>query len=96
MTGNFDKQAMIRFLDQVISAGVHGVLALGTYGEFYALRGETRQETAEFLVDYVNGRVPVIFGIGGTCIDDVLYFGQHATRCGANAVLVIKPYYSPL
>jgi len=94
--GNLDKQKMSRLLDQVISAGVHGVLALGTCGEFYALRRETRQETAEFVVNYVNGRVPVILGIGGTCIDDVLYFGQHAACCGADVVLVINPYYVPL
>lgn len=94
--GNLDKQAMGSLLDRVINAGVHGVLALGTCGEFYALRRETRQETAEFVVNHVKGRVPVILGIGGTCIDDVLYFGQHAARCGADAVLVINPYYAPL
>lgn len=87
---------MARLLDQVISAGVQGVLVLGTCGEFYALRRETRQETAEFVIKHVHGRIPVIVGIGGTCIDDVLSFGQHAARSGADAVLVINPYYAPL
>lgn len=94
--GNLDQAAMGKLLDHVIGQGVHGVLTLGTCGEFFALDHDTRLAVAEFVVGYVAGRVPVIVGIGGTCLPEVIAYGRHALHQGADAVLVINPYYAPL
>ena len=52
-----------------------------------------RKKTAEFTVRYVNGRVPVLIGTGGTNTREVIELSRHAEQAGADGIVVINPYY---
>lgn len=68
----FDEEGLLdwagnqRLIDFLISNGVHGIFALGTSGEFSNLNLEERKQFAEFIVKYINKRVPVLIGTGST------------------------------
>jgi 4-hydroxy-tetrahydrodipicolinate synthase len=87
---------MAVLLDREIAAGVHGLLILGSGGEFCHMSIKMRKEVAEFCVKHVAGRIPVLLGIGASATAEVIELGRHAKACGADAVLVVNPYYATL
>lgn len=91
--GRVDEEAMRRHVDRLIAAGVHGLFALGTTGEVMHLTPEERRRVAELVVRQAAGRVPVLIGCGGTATDEVVAYARHAEAVGADAVVVIVPYY---
>lgn len=95
-TGKFDPAGMGRLLDRLIERGVNGVLALGSAGEFCHMTQAMREEVAEFVVHHVNGRIPVILGVGAPGTQETIHYARHASKCGADAGMVINPYYAPL
>lgn len=92
----FDSAGMGRVIDQLIDAGVDGLLFLGTGGEFSQMNSSQRKEVAAFTTEHVNGRVPVLIGTGGTSTDEVIDLSLHAKEAGADGVVVINPYFWPL
>ncbi|WP_337248195.1 dihydrodipicolinate synthase family protein [Serratia fonticola] len=94
--GKLDRKGMGMLLDHVIAAGAQGVLILGSGGEFCHLSHETRLEVAEFCVQYVEGRVTVLLGIAASGTAETIDYGRHAAAIGADAVLVVNPYYAQL
>ncbi|KAB7791067.1 dihydrodipicolinate synthase family protein [Bifidobacterium leontopitheci] len=91
--GSLDEELWGRHLDHLIEAGINGVLLFGSIGEFYAYPLEFKERAVDFAVRHVNGRIPVLVGVGGTNFGDVLAFSKHAENVGANGLVVVSPYY---
>lgn len=94
--GDLDKIGMSNLLDHVIRSGANGMLILGSGGEFCHMTPELRREVAEFSVSYVNHRIPVMIGISSPSTKETIAYGNHAATIGADAVLVVNPYYALL
>jgi 4-hydroxy-tetrahydrodipicolinate synthase len=77
----------------LIEQGVTGLVPVGTTGEFVNMTFEERLKVIEIVVDEVNGRVPVIAGTGETGTKLVIDATKAATDLGADAVLIVTPYY---
>ncbi|WP_413728958.1 dihydrodipicolinate synthase family protein [Sodalis sp. RH22] len=91
--GQLDEAGMGLTIDHLIAAGVNGLFFLGTGGEFSQMSCAERQTVAEFAVRYVNHRVPVLIGTGSTNTREALTLSRHAQAIGADAIVVINPYY---
>lgn len=94
--GELDSAGMARMLDHVIGNGANGVVILGSNGEFPHFSVTQRKIIAEFCLQHVAGRVPVIMGIGCPGTQETIDLGLHAQQQGADAVLVVNPYYAKL
>ena len=89
-----DYEALGRFIDFQLEEGINALVAVGTTGESATLSPEERKAVIRFTVDRVNGRVPVIAGTGTNNTEHVLDFTRSACADGADAVLVVTPYYN--
>ena len=95
MTPNgVDYATLERFIEFQISSGINALIAVGTTGESATLTPEERKEVIRFTVRQVNGRVPVVAGTGTNNTQHVLDFTRSACDDGADAVLVVTPYYN--
>ena len=88
-----DEDALRELVRRALSGGVHGVVVLGSAGEFAALADEARQRAIATAVDEVGGRVPVVVGTGEPGTRRAVSATQTACRLGADAALVVPPYY---
>jgi 4-hydroxy-tetrahydrodipicolinate synthase len=89
----FDEAAFRRLIDFQIASGAAGLLAIGGSGEFVSLTPAERQRVVEVAVDQVARRVPVIVGSLAPGSREVQDTARHAEKAGADAVLVLPPYY---
>ena len=89
-----DYDAMARLIEFQIAQGINALVAVGTTGESATLSPEERKAVIAFTVKQVNGRVPVIAGTGTNNTQHVLEFTKSACDDGADAVLVVTPYYN--
>ena len=89
-----DYDALSRFIEFQLESGVNALVAVGTTGESATLSPEERKEVVRFTVERVAGRVPVIAGTGTNNTEHVLEYTRSACDCGADAVLVVTPYYN--
>ncbi|MHC1626902.1 MAG: 4-hydroxy-tetrahydrodipicolinate synthase [Methanoculleaceae archaeon] len=81
-------------IERLIKAGVHAVVPCGSTGESATLTFEEHEEVISETVRVVKGRVPVIAGTGSNNTEEALRFTRAAKESGADAVLVISPYYN--
>ena len=88
-----DYEAYGKNIDWLISKGVHGLIPLGSTGEVASLDDDERFELAEFVVKKVDGRVPVCVGTTAETTAKTIKFTKHAEEIGADAVLILPPYY---
>ena len=88
-----DEKALREIIDFQIREGSHGLGCTGTTGEPSSLSFDERKFVTEFVIKEVRGRVPVMPGTGTTNFDETLELTRHAVEAGADAVLVISPYY---
>src|SRR5579859_7240019 len=88
-----DIVSMRRLVDFLVGAGVHGIWAMGTTGEFAALPESERARAVEATVDQVAGRVPVIANIGDSSTGLALRHAGHAVAAGADALALTPPHY---
>jgi 4-hydroxy-tetrahydrodipicolinate synthase/2-dehydro-3-deoxy-phosphogluconate/2-dehydro-3-deoxy-6-phosphogalactonate aldolase len=79
----------------VVENGCHGVVALGTNGEFPLLTPEERRQVVTVVADEIDD-VPVIAGVGAPSTRETVAHAQHAQSVGADGVMVVTPYYYPL
>ena len=79
----------------VVDHGCHGVVPLGTNGEFPLLTGEERRGVVEAVADEIS-EVPVIAGVGAPSTHETLEFAAHAEEVGVDGIMVVTPYYYPL
>ena len=91
-----DWDGTLHQLDALLAAGVHGVFALGTAGEWTQLSIHERKEYAQRVVERVNRRVPVIIGTGGVSTQETIELTRHAQGVGADAAAVVTPFYQRL
>ncbi len=89
-----DFDTLAKFIEFQIAGGINALVAVGTTGESATLSPEERKEVIRFTVRQVNGRVPVIAGTGTNNTSHVLDFTKSACDDGADAVLVVTPYYN--
>ena len=92
--GKIDELAFKRLIDWQIADGTHGMVPVGTTGESPTLSHDEHKEVVELCVKTVNGRVPVIAGAGSNSTKEAIGLAQHAEKAGADAVLVVSPYYN--
>jgi 4-hydroxy-tetrahydrodipicolinate synthase len=88
-----DEGALRKLVRRVLAAGVHGVVALGSASEFAVLTDEQKGRAIAIVVDEVDGRVPVVIGTGEPGTKRAVAMTQKAKRLGADAALVVPPYY---
>ena len=89
-----DFDTLAKFIEFQIESGINALVAVGTTGESATLSPEERKAVIRFTVQQVNGRVPVIAGTGTNNTAHVLEFTESACNDGADAVLVVTPYYN--
>ena len=89
-----DYEALGRFIDFQIDNGINAIVAVGTTGESATLEPVEQKEVIRFTVERVNKRVPVIAGVGTNNTAHVLENVKNACEVGADALLVVTPYYN--
>jgi 4-hydroxy-tetrahydrodipicolinate synthase len=93
---DFDPEGMGRLIDRLLASEVDGFLFLGSAGEFAALPHERRKAVAEFCIRRVGGKKPAIIGAASCATQEVIELARHAGSIGADAVMVVNPYYAKL
>jgi len=89
-----DYEALGRFIDFQIEQGINAIVAVGTTGESATLEPAEQKEVIRFTVERVNKRIPVIAGVGTNNTAHVLENVKNACEVGADALLVVTPYYN--
>jgi 4-hydroxy-tetrahydrodipicolinate synthase len=92
--GQFDEPAFKDLIEWQIESGSHGISVTGSTGEPSALSAEEREYIIELAVRTANRRVPVVAGTGTNNYDESVRFTKFAERVGADAALVMVPYYN--
>jgi 4-hydroxy-tetrahydrodipicolinate synthase len=91
--GGFDYDKAKAHVDWLIANGVHGIVVLGATGEYLSVTNEEHKAYVSEMVPYINGRVPVIVGATRERPDDVIDLVLNAKAAGAQAAMVLPPYY---
>ncbi len=92
--GLVDEQALRNLIEFHLENGVSGIVPCGTTGESSTLSHEEHDRVIEITIRAVNKRVPVIAGTGSNSTDEALRLTRHAWKAGADAALVVTPYYN--
>lgn len=92
--GKLDEAAFESFVEWQISEGVHGLVPCGTTGESPTLSHDEHKRLVELAVKTAKGRVPIMAGTGSNSTAEAMDFTRHAEKAGADAVLVVAPYYN--
>ena len=91
--GNLDFYALKCVYDHLVNNGIKEILILGSIGEFFALSCDKKKDLIKFAVRYINNRAKVIVGTAGVNITETIELTRYAFEQGADAVIVISPYY---
>lgn len=89
-----DLPAMRALVEWQIQQGIHGLIPLGSTGEFMSLSVEERSAVAECVIRTASGRVPVLIGTGHEDTREVVRASKEAEKLGADGVMIIPPFYS--
>src|SRR5258708_16550851 len=89
-----DQQAFRDLVEWQIGEGTNGLVPVGTTGESPTLSHDEHNQVIEWCVDQARGRVPVIAGAGSNSTREAIELSQHAEKAGADAVLIVTPYYN--
>jgi 4-hydroxy-tetrahydrodipicolinate synthase len=92
--GSVDEKAYADFVDWQIKEGTDAVVPVGTTGESPTLSHDEHKRVVEIAIEVAKGRVPVIAGAGSNCTEEAIDLARHAKMAGANATLVVTPYYN--
>ena len=92
--GSIDEKAYKAFVEWQISEGSHGLVPVGTTGESPTLSHDEHKHVVDVTVKTAKGRVPVIAGAGSNNTTEAIELARHAQKAGADAVLVVTPYYN--
>ena len=91
--GSVDFESQASLVDYLLAAGAHGLGLFGNASEGYALMGDERMELLRSIVKQVNGRVPLVVSSGHTGTDAAVRLSQEAQDLGADALMVLPPYF---
>ena len=89
-----DVPGLKRLVDWQIEQGIHGLIPLGSTGEFLSMTMAELEMVMEVCIKQAAGRVPVLIGTGAEWTDEVVMKARLAESLGADGVMVIPPYYS--
>ena len=89
-----DYEALGRLIDFQLENGINALVSVGTTGESATLTPQERKQVISFTIDRVAGRVPVIAGTGTNNTAHAIDFSVSADQAGADALLVVTPYYN--
>jgi 4-hydroxy-tetrahydrodipicolinate synthase len=92
--GDIDEEAFRAFVDWQIEEGSSGLVPVGTTGESPTLSHDEHRRVVEICIEAAQGRVPVMAGAGSNYTREAIDLATHAEEAGANAVLVVTPYYN--
>ena len=92
--GAVDEPAFQKFVAWQIAEGINGVVPCGTTGESPTLSHEEHKRVVELCIEVAKGKVPVIAGTGSNSTDEAIDLTKHAEQAGADAALVVLPYYN--
>jgi 4-hydroxy-tetrahydrodipicolinate synthase len=92
--GSVDEKAFRGLVDWQIAEGTNGLVPVGTTGESPTLSHDEHRAVVEWCVDEARGRVPVVAGAGSNSTREAVDLARHAEQAGADAVLVVTPYYN--
>lgn len=91
---NVDEERLEQIIEAQIASGVDGLVPCGTTGESPTLSHDEHDRVIELTVKFSNGRVPVIAGTGSNATTEAIRLSRHAQQAGADAVLLVNPYYN--
>ena len=92
--GQVDEPAFLEFVEWQIQEGTDGVVPCGTTGESPTLSVDEHMRVTEMCLEVAKGRVPVMAGTGSNSTDEAIALTRHAKEAGADAALVVTPYYN--
>ncbi|PWC52815.1 4-hydroxy-tetrahydrodipicolinate synthase [Azospirillum sp. TSO22-1] len=92
--GKVDEAAFQSFVEWQVAEGTHALVPCGTTGESPTLSHEEHDRVVELCIEATGGKVPVIAGTGSNSTDEAIRLTQHAKKAGAQAALVVTPYYN--
>ena len=92
--GAIDEDSYQEFVEWQIAEGTHGFVPTGTTGESPTLSHDEPKRVVELCIEVAKGRVPVIAGTGSNSTAEAIELTQHAKDAGADAALVVTPYYN--
>src|SRR6201992_3780566 len=93
-TGSLDEAAFRSLVNWQIEEGTHGLVPVGTTGESPTLSHDEHKRVVEWCINEAKGRVPVLAGAGSNSTKEAIDLSRHAETAGADAVLVVTPYYN--
>ena len=92
--GAVDEKGFAELVEWQIAEGTEGLVPVGTTGESPTLSHEEHKRVVELCVEVARGRVPVVAGTGSNSTAEAIDFTRHAKEAGADACLVVSPYYN--
>jgi 4-hydroxy-tetrahydrodipicolinate synthase len=92
--GKIDEKAYQLLIERQIEEGIHGLVPCGTTGECATLSPAEHNQAIDLCIEMVVGRVPVMVGSGSNSTAEAIAMSVHAEKKGADAVLVVTPYYN--
>ncbi|HML15186.1 MAG TPA: 4-hydroxy-tetrahydrodipicolinate synthase [Xanthobacteraceae bacterium] len=92
--GSLDEAAFRGLVDWQLAEGTNGLVPVGTTGESPTLSHQEHQQVVEWCIEQARGRAPVIAGAGSNSTAEAIEMAQGAEQAGADAVLVVTPYYN--
>lgn len=91
-----DTEGLKEIVKYLVESGIHGIMTTGGNGEFPHLLPQERKRVLEVVVDSVKQRTPVIACTTGCSVKETILYTEHAAEAGADAVIVVQPYYYKL
>ncbi|HUD61725.1 MAG TPA: dihydrodipicolinate synthase family protein [Acetobacteraceae bacterium] len=92
--GGVNIAVLRQFVEWQIAEGIHGLIPLGSTGEFLSLSDAEKELVSATVIDQAAGRVPVLIGTGAEDTREVVRLSQRAETQGADGVMIIPPFYS--
>jgi 4-hydroxy-tetrahydrodipicolinate synthase len=92
--GSLDEKAYADLVEWQIAEGTEGLVPVGTTGESPTLSHEEHKRVVELCIEAAKGRVPVVAGTGSNSTAEAIELTRHAKDAGADAALVVTPYYN--
>jgi len=89
-----DEEKLKSLVEYHVSNGTNGILPCGTTGESPTLNHEEHQRVIQICIDTAKGRIPILAGTGSNSTAEAVSLTQHAAKAGANAALIVTPYYN--
>lgn len=92
--GSLDQDSLKKLIEFHLEQGTDSIVAVGTTGESATLNEDEHCQVIKQVVEYVDGRIPVIAGTGANSTSEAIHLTEKAQQVGADACLLVTPYYN--